>query len=437
MLLFIGIVGMLAVVLASFLSFRNFMFVLLAIKPFVDLTWNEALFQIGDFAINSLRVVGLIVFFRVGMEYLFRRNTTRIFNEGVVLVFFALLMVTSGLGVAMASAPAMGAINMFLRLADGYLIYFTCSRILSDEKDYRKTLALIWLSTLLVSFFSLALYSQGTYDIDVSQGVTRFAGIYNDPGGPSINAVMSTVFAALYIEDYKQRKKSIALLVGLAYVATFAVTLVMLAITLTKGAVVMFVIFLALWHGFYKRKTIIIIPLILIASYYFYVSSEDVQSRVANEVAIFTAEEFSIDLASRVGGGRVHTYIQLLSFYADEYNAFQKLFGTARSFGAHNQYIAFLLQMGLLGLTLFLVIVARFYRRSWYLYRRYRHPALYMAVVVLTMFVVASIPGAPFYYTTFLWDLMILLSMVNVSSYRGRPAVGGGATNVGNALRLA
>ena len=130
----------------------------------------------------------------------------------------------------------------------------------------------------------------------------------------------------------------------------------------------------------------------------------------------------------------MHTFIQLLSFYADEYNAFQKLFGTGRSFGAHNQYIAFLLQLGLLGLTLFLVIMARFYSRSWYLYRRYRHPALYMAMVVLTTFMVASMAGAPFYYTTFLWYLMILLSMVNVSSYRDRPAVGGGATDDGNAL---
>lgn len=197
--------------------------------------------------------------------------------------------------------------------------------------------------------------------------------------------------------------------------------LFMLTITLTKSAVLMLVTFLVLWYGLYRRQLLIIIPVLLVGSYYTYTTSDEVQMRLAMEMEFLTADEFSLERARGIGGGRVGTYEILLTYYYDNYNWFQKVFGKARTYGAHNQYIAFLMQMGLVGLAVFLSLLARFYRRLLSLYVRYKHPEHFMGITVLSMFVIAGMSGSPFYYTTFLWYLMILLSFINIPDERPEP----------------
>lgn len=418
MLFVIGLVGLLAVVLSAMGNYRTFLIVLLAVKPFVDLTWDITLFSLAGFPINPLRIIGLVVFFRAALEYASRRGPIAIYNEKVILVFLGLMAFTSFANLATGYSSFDTSLNVFLRIADSYLIYFTCARILNKEADYRLIVGLVWGTTLMVSLFSIGLYKVGTYEVDISQGVTRFSGLYNDPGSPAYNAVLSMAYAALFMEGYRLRKARAPALATLALVGTFVVAVAMLSITITKGAGVMFIIFIGLWYGIYRKRTYLIAPLVVAALVYIYNTNEDIQARLAPDLAVFSADHVTEDVASRIGGGRVFTFLQLLNLYATEFNGFQMAFGSARWFGAHNQYLAFLLQLGLVGLVVFMVMLWRFYWRLWTLYSQYKHPATFMAIVMLTMFAVASLAGTPFYYTTFLWYLMLLVGMINVTSYR-------------------
>jgi len=391
-----------------------FFIVLLATKPFVDLTWNFRLFVVGGVAINFLVIVGLCVFIITGYFYFFQNDNKRIFNKRIIWLFLGLNLFASCIAILFYNRPITDIVDGLVKLFAAYFIYFIGHRFMGNDRDRLRIIGIIWITTMLISVLSVIQYSQGTYNIDISQGVERFSGFYNDPGTPSYNAIISLVFGTLYVEMLRKQKRMVTLIVRIALILTIFVAATTLKITVTKSALLMLIVFLAMWFGLYKRKVYIVFPLIILGSFYIYIKSETIQLRVAPELEFLTAEELSMDQARHIGEGRIAVWERLLIYYSQDYDLFQKLFGSKRSFGAHNQYIAYLMEVGLMGLTFFLIILLRFYRRLIFLFRKYGQPDTYMAIVLLTQFAIVGLAGHPFYYTTLLWYLMILLSVVNV-----------------------
>lgn len=397
---------------------RVFIVVLFAIKPFIDLTWNIPLFSIGGVVLNPLRITGFCVFIIAGSLYFFQNDNKRIFNERIIWLFLGLNLFTSIVAIFFYNRPVVNVMNTLLRLFDAYFIYFIGHRYIENDRDKLRIISIIWITTLIVSILSIIQYSMGTFDIDISQGVERFAGLYNDPGTPSYNAIISLVFGVLYIEILRKQKRPVPLIVHIAFALTVLVAAFMLKITITKSAVLMLVVFLMMWIGLYKRKSYIIIPLIIIGGYYIYTTSEPVQKRMTAEIEFVKEGTFSIEYARSMGSGRVGKWEEVLTYYSQDFDPFQKLFGNARSFGAHNQYIVYLMRAGLVGLTVFLIILLRFYWQLIYLYRKYKQPDIYMTIVLLTVIAVCGLTQHSFDYTTLLWYLMILLSLINVYTYK-------------------
>jgi len=404
-------------------SSRVFIIVLFAIKPFIDLTWNIRLFSIVGLELNSLRLTGFIVFTIAGYLYFFQNDTKPIFNKRIIWVFLGLALFTSTSAIFFYNRTVMYVTNDNLRLFDAYFIYFIGHRYMANDRDRLRIIGTIWITMLLVSMLSVIQYSAGTFATGTSQGVERFAGFYSDAGTPSYNVIMATIFGTLYIELRKRQRQRIPIIAITALILTLLVTAFILTITITKSAVLMLVVFSTMWVGLYKRKFYIIVPLIVIGGYCIYTNSETVQARMTAEIEFLREDGFSLELARSMGSGRVATWERVLTYYSQNYSLFQKLFGSTGTFGAHNQYIAYLMQVGLAGLTVFLIILFRFYSRLIYLYRKHRQPDLYMCIVLLTVFTVYGLTGHPFRYTTLLWYLMILLSLINVYTYEPSPEV--------------
>ena len=390
-----------------------FFIVLFATKPLVDLMWNFRLFAVGGVALNLLAIVGFCVFITAGYLYFFQYDERRIFNKRLIWSFLGLNLFTSCISVFFYDLPIMYAMDFLIKLFAAYFIYFIGHRCMENNKGKLRIIGTIWITTALITVLSIIRYFQGGYDIDVSQGVERFAGLYNDPGTPSYIAVISLVYGTLYIEILRKQEQPVPLIVRIAFVLMLLVVVFTLKITLTKSALLMFIVFLAMWFVLYKRKTYIIVPLIILGTFYIYTKSEAIQARLAPELEFLTADKLSMEQARHIGEGRIALWERLLIYYSQDYDLFQKLFGSSRSFGAHNQYIDYLMQIGLVGLTVFLVILLRFYRQLILLYREYCQPDIYMAMVLLTLFVIAGLTGHPFGYTTLLWYLMIMLSLIN------------------------
>lgn len=413
LLLLVGIIGTVSLLIVAVLVPETFIVVLLAIKPFIDLTWNHPFFSFGGFSASALHVVGFCVLVVTGYLYFIRNDNRTIFNERVIWLFLLLNLAAGFVAVCFDGRPILDVLDIIVKLFDAYLIYFVGHHFLQDERDRLRIIGLIWISTLMVGILSLIQYKTGTFEIDFSQGVRRFAGFYNDPGTPSYNAIISVVFGALYIEILKKQERLIPSTVRIAFALTVLVTAFMLKITVTKSALLMLIVFIMMWYGSYRRMAYLVIPLLIIGGVFIYAKSEALQLRFAPEVD-FIEKGHSMEQARSLGTGRVAYWQTVLTKYFEDYSLFQKLIGTARTFGAHNQYIAYLMQIGLIGLTVFLIMLLRFYRRLILLYRGSGKPEIYMGMVLLTLFSVLGLTGQPFGYTTLLWYLMILLSLINV-----------------------
>lgn len=417
-LLMLGVSGIVVLLIIASRNLKHFILVLLAIKPFVDLTWQVKFFSIGGIAMNPLRITGILVLVVVGYLYFVERDRRRLFNERIIWIFLGLNIFSSVIALISLNRSFISCADILVRTFDAYLIYFVFHRFMNNDTSVQRVIAIIWISTLLVSMVSVLVYATGSYNIDISQGVERFAGLYNDPGGPAFNVIISLMFGTLYVEIYKKQNISLSFLIKMFLLLTIIATLVILIITVTKSAFVMCFAFLIMWLGLYKRKLLIVIPMIALSIYFMYSHDERLQMRAGAERE-FVEEginkgEFTIEAARPIGEGRVAHWERLLMYYDKDYNVLEKLFGTSRTFAAHNQYIAFLMQVGLIGLTVFVMILFRFYKELIQLYSKYKKPEVYMAITHLTVFVIYGLTGHPFYYTTLLWYLMILLSLLNM-----------------------
>ena len=285
---------------------------------------------------------------------------------------------------------------------------------MKNEKYMMKMFEIIWISTFLNSIVTFMAYFFGISNVDISKDIIRFGGLYNDPGSPSYLAVISLVFGTLYLEILKKRKKYISFTRRFIYVFTVVNLIFMLRITITKSAILMAFVLVLMWWGIYKKKFYLIFPLLVVLSYFVYTNITEVHARLAPEVEFFASGDFSYENALSMGTGRIARWERLLNVYGKDYNFFQKFFGNAGNYGAHNQYIAYLMQVGIVGLAIFILILYRFFKSLTVLFKQQQKPEIYMTLTLLTAFSIYALTGHPFDYTTILWYLMILLSLLNI-----------------------
>jgi hypothetical protein len=410
----IATIGVLVLISVAMHSLETFIFVLFAVKPFIDLTVNLKWLSFAGKDLSALDMVGGFLFVALIFYYIKYGHRYKIYNKKLILVFLLLIVMSSLYKIFIWKSPIISSVAFTLRLLDAYLMYFVLAHLTKDDSRLSSLMRVIWFSTVTLSFVSIILFFSGSYNVDVSKGVERFAGYYNDPGSPAYLAVISLVFGTIYIEKRKKQGKTIPFFLRLTYLTTIFNLMFMLYITLTKSAMLMALIFFVLWWGWYKRRTVIILPLLFAGLMLAYTNIDSFRSRVAPEVEFLASGEYTLDSALSLGMGRVSRWRRLRNLYLYFYGPYQWLFGAGGNFGAHNQYIAYLLQIGLVGLSVFLVIIFRFARRLLYLHRRYKKPELFMGFTLLMVFVFYATTGQPFDYTTLLWYLMIFLSLINI-----------------------
>ncbi len=159
---------------------------------------------------------------------------------------------------------------------------------------------------------------------------------------------------------------------------------------------------------------ILVVPVLIFSAISGFATSEKVNTRFETEVN-FVESDFDSDMAGSMGTGRFARWERLVNMFS-EFDVSTKLIGTAFAHNAHNQYLAYLLQIGIIGVAFFILILVRFYLRLSKIFNRTKNAQIFAAMTTLMMFCVLALFGHPFYYTTILWYLMIMLALINVFS---------------------
>ncbi len=402
----VSIIGILILLWAAIANNKSFFYVLLIVKPFIDLTVNQDLF--GSF--NGLEVSGLLIFLVVLIKYFKVKDSSYTFNHSLMLLFIGVQLLTHVLAIFSGTQSVLNASKFFLKFLNSYFIYFiAASELMSTFKSRLKFIKISWIICFLVGIVTIIVYATGLSNSDVTRGVTRYNGLYNDPGTPSYLSIIAIMFANLY-RDYTKLKNFS--LLGVLYYLTWLSTIYILYFTMTKSALLMFVVFMLMWYGWHKAKAYLVLPGMVVGIIVSFSLSASLNTRFETEINYFDSGGDS-EAARSVGTGRVNRWENIFQYY-DSFDFPTKLLGTSRTFNAHNQYIAYLMQCGIIGLTIFIIILGRFMARLTRIYLNTGSPVVFAGLTLLSMYAVYSFTGHPFNYTTLLWYLMLLLGTINV-----------------------
>jgi hypothetical protein len=388
--------------------------VLFAVKPLVDMTWNEQYFSILGFSVNSLRIIAVMMFFSWGIFYIFRskRNIQNIRVLNIFLVYFIFWSLLTSL--FSKDLPFIISNNLrLIRIFDGLLFFVAAVTIYSDYSKRLRVISVIWLSNLFVMVLNIIIFLRGQYSIDVSQGVQRFNSVYNDPGGPAFVSLIGLIYAMLYVNI---EKRQLPRLIFFAYIFTHILALITLYLTMTRGVILLFMILYFVWFAYFKRKLLLIIPILIFSGYFLYTSDLRVRSRFEIEVNFLLSDEKSIELAEKMGDGRIAHNLRYLNLFNTNYGFFEKLFGR-QSYGVHNEYLSFLFQFGIIGLLFYLLL---FFSFAFLIIRKYIRTSDseyqmktlgILSIAIMFMWMAGALWGSFIDYTTFWWSLVLILTM--------------------------
>lgn len=379
---------------------------MIIIKPFIDITVNSTIIA----GYNALELSAVIIFVIALAKYISLKTKSKLYNHFLIWFFIFLQLLSFILSFNNGEQTLLFGIKYFLRLLDSYLIYFVAAtELLSNYKMRTEVYRNVWYTTLCMGLITILIYFTGLSNSDTTRGLVRYNGLYNDPGTPSYLAVISLLFMLLYHETNTDKKTPFYRI--FTYI-TWGISLFILYITLTKSAILMFVVFILLWFGIFKRQFIFIVPALVLGGYLSFVNISGLETRFETEVNFI--ESGDSESAKSVGTGRVNRWETLLDDFNTKFDLPTKLLGTSKNFAAHNQYIAYLMQVGILGLSVFLLMIFGFFKRLIEINSKKRSPEIFAALTLLSMYCVYSFTGHPFDYTTLLWYLMILLANINV-----------------------
>lgn len=384
---------------------NSFLFYLIMIKPFIDLTVNVTPF----YGFNALEVSGILVFIYASIYYFKELGKEQSFNQGWIWLFLLINSFSFLWAFLEGQQNILAGIRLIAQLYGSFFIYFLAFKYLLSSFEKRlKIYKMIWITILITGLINILSYLTGYYSTDITRGIVRVGGIYGDPGTPSFLSVLAIYFGTLYFQLSKKLKKYEKIL----YIGTWMYMAYTMYLTLTKSAVLMLIVFILMWWGIKRNKMFIIAPLLIASLYFVYKDISVVQTRMEYEMEFLRnpTEKTAIS----VGTGRVGVWMKLIDKFDAEYTLFQKAFGTSKNYAAHNQFIAYLMQIGIVGLAVFVFIVFRYYLRLIQLYRKTKNDEIFAAITILSCFISLSISGHPFGWTTILWYLMIMLGLSNI-----------------------
>ncbi len=389
---------------------------LFLLKPIIDLTWNVSI-NLGIIHISSLKFIAVVIFIFLIKEVIISdkiKNVKKI-NTSFLSLFSVYLIFSTIIKLSYTSDLVWHFNNFIylIRILDGLLIFYTFTYLYTTKQEIIKVVAYGWLGNLLVMLTNLFNYFYGNFTVDYSQGVERFNSIYNDPGGPAFVALCGLIFSIVY-KCLLKRKFDNTL--NLIYLLTHFLTIFTLYLTLTRGVMVSIIVFYTLWYGFYQRRKLLVIPIIITFCYWAYNNNEGINKRFETEVRYLTSEDKTFDMAQHLGGGRVASWYRYYDYFNSQFDLPEKIFGK-RSFGVHNEYLAFLFKYGIIGLFFYGSLIVMFFKLIFYQKRisnfinQIQNDILNISLIILIIWSVSAITGSFLHYTTTLWYLMSIIGI--------------------------
>ncbi|MBZ5568030.1 MAG: O-antigen ligase family protein [Acidobacteriia bacterium] len=399
-------------------SMESWVFLCLAGKPIIDLTWRWRLFELAAQRVNPQSVIGLVVPALTFAAFLQRRRECA--NSKPVVAFLLLATIS----VAVNFSPE--GVNELLRLFAGVSFYFVAGAVLHDEQRFDR-FCRWFVATVSIPVLLCYLQIAGTapfeyWDWIDGEAVGRVSGTYQHPLGV-IFFLLYAIPIALYLGDKYRNVPRIRWLA----VLFIGVTLGAIVFTYDRTAYVALAIQFVLWfaiRGRFSRRYLIAGGVFLVGAAV--LGSAWLATLYSARVIGVWGPDFLrgrganwiVFMSSLYGGGPV---AWLIGRGASVASGFVPGLGFYTSDEPHDDFIRLMHAYGIIGLALYLMILVRIVREALLLRRKgseYQRGLGAIALLVVPSILLFSVTTEPMRYPTGIWYLFALASIVQVNADR-------------------
>lgn len=360
------------------------------LRPIGSIEYLAAIFE----------VIGLVTFLLVVGSFLVNGSIRRsIVLTPTDLLMFAFIIWCISLYVIYPETPRLRAASDIAKASIPLVTYTVVHNVIRDREDFRRLLFWMVIGFIIPTLLSaiLIVIGEGVYWVSYWTGIPRWRGAYFGPHAMGHSMALLLIVLIVYgyfLRDKGWRKPQLAGLVGLGMVAV-----VCLALSQVRSAMLGLICFVTVMVALTSRKLLIAGSIVFVVGAT--ISMPYWLPWVAPEVV--TLEQGRSEVMD-LGSSRPKYWTHNLSIYAN-LPIDQKIAGTGLASRAvtmdvaddevldsHNDWLDLLMQTGLVGLVLYLLIQFSIFRKA----RRLEPPdrnvfvALVIAVNVI-MFVSNSL----------------------------------------------
>ena len=400
---------------------KRFLILLFLAKPTIDLLWAFST-PLAGFRVGPLQIAGLIVFLYLFFA-LISTPKLKTPNLGLLIVFVILNFMSAIFGFIFHNYfNIQGVLNLFFRIMDSILIYGAAFAVgrrnrISDWEDIVKAIVIGVGIAIILNQFAIATGFGGGMKVGAASALSdlRERGLYYDPGGLAIIALYGFIFISYALKHLKLK------LTVLAVSAAGLLCSLGLIVAGNSRSVYLLVSFylvgFVLGFGKLGQKALYglaLAAIVFLVGSYALVNHERLTARFEGDVAAVNnltedfaeGKEISEDDLAALGSNRGRNWIISLEWIMQR-DLIEFMFGNFISTPAHSDYLDVLSRNGLIGLILYLFILASFllktFKGAMTNQPREVHSIHMLAFLLLAIYLLYSIPFRPLSYTTTAW----------------------------------
>lgn len=365
-------------------------------RPVIDTAWDSVFL-----GIRLTHVVGAAVPVIILFHSYFGPKEERLSRLPLVWVWAPYLILNFLSGLFIFYNDLYGGAEVFFRLLNGFVGYYMLQRYFRTEEEFEKLLKILILAGIFpIGIGVYQLISGHVWTPWDSEGLQRNIGLYHDQATLKYFWFQTLTAIMLYWSYFV--KGSRAQMIALA--SYFAVSLPVLYKLYVKSGNLALGLWVVGWSILKRKFHILVAASVVILTLNFAMGNKlfsELFTVYHKEIGVFQKSSFTIQ---DTFAGRWYDWEVLMDDWNRKTSILEKAFGSGMSYlGAHNDYLFAILRSGLVGLGLYLLLLAVFGLRLLIDGLNRASPLRVMALLIFMLWMIETIGLVPSAYPAFQW----------------------------------
>jgi hypothetical protein len=406
--------------------------ILFLVKPAIDLTWSFRT-SLAGFTISLLHITGVVLLIFFSIQYIKYKQTTTPYSI-IFAIFIIINIISIIIGIFFYGFNLVAIMDMMIRISVSFLVYnvaFIAGTIDRNINYYKLIQAIMIGSSIavIINFIAIKLgYGGAKVGAGDALNDLRESGLYFESGTMSNVALFHIMFTVLFLHLLEKNIKKIYMLFWYIFcLTTIAICLYVIYLGLSRSVMLQLALFAFLYVLLVQKLAgkIILSSLIVIVVMGGLIQGDvydrllirfqgDIEAFEKSEEEEIVEEKEGVSLGKyeQLGNNRGKNWAASLTHIIDR-TVIEIMLGNFRSTIAHSDYVDIFSRNGIIGLIIYLsLLFGLFFKTLGLTLIRSgeKHDMIHIwAWMLITFYIVYSLPFRPLLYTTTAWYMWAML----------------------------